>query len=128
MPDKELFYKLEEKEGYMIFYTAEKGIQVRKGSFYVLKNKKIGDVITQFYYENSDKNKNADMYTHCHMHNAKAVEPNRLYVERKEDIEEGILILKEYLKDKIIKLTKEYEDRKSNFERAIESEVRYEDI
>lgn len=126
MPDKELFYKLEEKEGYMIFYTAEKGIQVRKGSFDVHKSKKFGYIITQFYYENSDKNKNADMYTHYHMHNMKAVEPNRLYVERKEDIEEGILILKEYLKDKIIKLTKEYEDRKANFERAIESEVIYE--
>jgi len=126
MVDKELFYTLEEKEGYMIFYSAEKEIQVKKGSFFVIQNKKFGSVKTLFYYENSDKNKNADMYTSYHMHNMKVVEPNRLYVERKEDIEEGILVLKEYLKEKIVKLNKEYEDRKANFERAIECEVKYE--
>ena len=120
--DPVLFVDLEREWGYLIYYSGPKGIQVKRGIFeyrYWIKDKHV----TTNFYPCEEKN---NMLIHEEVRPLIILKNGKVMVKHKKDIDKGISILKEYLKERYEATKKEYEERLNRFKNAIENEVIYE--
>lgn len=107
--------------GYLIYYSGQKGIQVKAGVFTYRYYFRDEGISVSFNPEND----NNYILIHENIEPLNICDHGKIMVTNKEDISKGIELIKEYLKERFDELKKEYDDRLNRFKEAIESEVKY---